>query len=155
MLQFCRTKFVGFEQESAELLKIYGTLDDTLYAMEIELTVKLPELVIIKITGKMRRYTTPFCEEAQNFLRNAEGLKIEPGFQSQVKKVVGRPGCQHLGNLINECCESIIPALLCMKYKELKEKNPNILMSEVFQQLKVIYPQMESFCATFSHFNEM
>jgi hypothetical protein len=146
---------VGFEQESEEILKIFGTLDDTLYAMQIEMKLQLPELVITSITGKMRRFTTPFCEEAQNFLKNAEGLKIEPGFQSQVKKLIGRPGCQHLGNLINECCESIIPALLYMKYKELKEKDPNVLMSEVFGQLKATYPQMESFCTTFSHLNEM
>jgi hypothetical protein len=154
MLQFCRTKFVGFEQESPEVLKIFGTLDDTLYAMQIELKIKLPELIITTITGKMRRFTTPFCEEAQNFLKNAEGLKIEPGFQSQVRRMIGRPGCQHFGNLINECCESIIPALLCMKYKELKEKDPNIEVKAVFHQLKAIYPQMGNFCATFLHFNE-
>jgi len=150
MLKFCRTKFVGFERESDDILKIYGTLDDTLYSMQIEIKLQLPELVIQSLTGKMRRFTTPFCEEATNFLTKGAGLKIEPGFQSKVKRLIGRPGCRHFANLINECCESIIPALICMKYKELHEENPEISIAEVIKEVKETYPQIASFCPTYS-----
>ena len=152
MLKFCRTKYVGFEPESDKVLKIYGSLDDTIYSMQIEMKIQLPELIIRSLVGKMRRVTTPYCEEAKEFLKNAVGLKIEPGFQSQVKRLVGRPGCRHFGNLINECCESIIPALICMKYKEKKENDPKASIHNVFEELEELYPQIKTFCSTFSTF---
>jgi hypothetical protein len=150
MLKFCRTKYVGFEPESEEILKIYGTLDDTIYSMQIEMKIKLPELVIDSLTGIMRRITTPFCKEAINFLKNAVGLKIEPGFQSQVRRLVGRPGCRHFGNLINECLESIISGILCMKYKQLKENNPKVSVQDAFKMVKATYPQIATFCESLS-----
>ena len=150
MLKFSRIKYVGFEPESNEVLKIYGTLDDTLYSMQIEMKIQLSDLIISSLVGKMRRFTTPYCEEAKDFLKNAVGLKIEPGFQSQVKRLVGRPGCRHFGNLINECCESVIPALICMKYKEKKDDNPKVSIHEAFEEVRKKYPQIKEFCTTFS-----
>ncbi|HUY00834.1 MAG TPA: DUF2889 domain-containing protein [Candidatus Deferrimicrobium sp.] len=152
MLKFCRTKFVGFELESEEFLKIYGTLDDTIYSMQIEMKIKLPELVIDSLTGTMRRITTPFCKEAINLLKNAIGLKIEPGFQSQVRRLVGRPGCRHFGNLINECLESIIPGIVCIKYKQLKENDSKASVQDAFEMVKASYPQIVTFCESFSTF---
>ena len=151
MLKFCRTKFVGYEFESETILKVFGTLDDTLYSMQVELRIELPELVVRSIRGNMRRFTTPFCEDATDFLKNAEGIKIEPGFQSIVKRLVGRPGCRHFGNLINECLESLFPALVCMRYKDEKENNPEVTMKEVLEQLKAEYPQINTYCTTFSN----
>ncbi|NHI91469.1 MAG: DUF2889 domain-containing protein [Candidatus Lokiarchaeota archaeon] len=147
MLKFCRTKFVGYEkQDNGTILKIFGTLDDTIYSMQVELQVKLPELEIISIEGRMRRVTTPFCEEAQEFLQNAVGLKVEPGFQSKVKRLIGRPGCRHYGNLLNECLESIIPGLISIKYKESLFSNPKITFETVINELITEYPQIEQFC---------
>ena len=152
MLKFCRTKYVGFEPDSDKGLKIYGTLDDTIYSMQIEMKIQLPDLIISSLVGKMRRVTTPYCEEAKEFLKNAVGLKIEPGFQSQVKRLVGRPGCRHFGNLINECCESVVPALVCIKYKEKKEDNPKASIQEAFEEVREKYPQIREFCTVFSNF---
>ena len=150
MLQFCRTKFVGFEWESNELLKIYGTLDDNLYSMQIDIRIKLPELIIDSITGIMRRFTTPFCETSVDFLEKGKGITIEPGFQSRVKRLIGRPGCRHFGNLINECCEAIIPGLIGMKWKEKREENPDITINDVLDELIERYPQIGTFCPVFS-----
>ncbi len=154
MLQFCRTKFVGFEWESEDYLKIYGTLDDNLYSMQIDIRLKLPELVIDSLTGKMRRFTTPFCQESVEFLEKGKGIKIEPGFQSKVKRLIGRPGCRHFGNLINECCESIIPGLVSMKLKEKRDDNPDITINEILLELKDKFPQIETFCPVFSEISK-
>ncbi len=150
MLQFCRTKFVGFEWESDDCLKIYGTLDDNLYSMQIDIRIKLPELIIDSITGIMRRFTTPFCEASVDFLEKGKGITIEPGFQSKVKRLIGRPGCRHFGNLINECCEAIIPGLIGMKWKEKREDNPAIAINAVLDELVERYPQIGTFCPVFS-----
>ncbi|MHA1131385.1 MAG: DUF2889 domain-containing protein [Candidatus Helarchaeota archaeon] len=150
MLQFCRTKFVGFEWISEDYLKIYGTLDDNLYSMQVDIKLKIPELIIESISGKMRRFTTPFCEDAINFLEKGKGIKIGSGFQSQVKRLIGRPGCRHFGNLINECCEAIIPGLVGMKLKEKREKNHLITLTEVLKELLEKYPQLGSYCSVLS-----
>ncbi|MHA1785508.1 MAG: DUF2889 domain-containing protein [Candidatus Helarchaeota archaeon] len=147
MLKFCRTKFVGYEKnEDNTILKIFGTLDDTIYSMKVDLIVKLPELEITSISGEMRRVTTPFCNEAKDFLENAIGLKVESGFQSKIKRLIARPGCRHFGNLINECCESIVPGLISIKWKELRSSNPNVTIDEVTDELIKEFPQIESFC---------
>ena len=147
MLKFCRTKFVGYEkQEEDSVLKVFGTLDDTIYSMQVELQIKLPELEIISIQGKMRRVTTPFCKESQDFLKKAVGLKVVKGFQSNVKRLIGRPGCRHYGNIINECLESVIPCLISIKYKELSFSNPKITSNEVINELLIQFPQIKEFC---------
>lgn len=147
MLKFCRAKFVGYEkQEDEDILRVFGTLDDTIYSMQVELLIKLPELEITSIQGKMRRVTTPFCEDAQEFLPKAIGLKVEQGFQSKVKRLIGRPGCRHYGNIINECLESIIPGLISIKYKELLFSKPQITFAEVINELVDQYPQIREFC---------
>ena len=148
LTNFCRTKFVGYEKEG-DVLRVYGTLDDNMYSMQVDLDIKLPELVIDYITGKMRRVTTPFCHEAQDFLQQAVGLKIEPGFQSKVKRLIGRPGCRHYGNLVNECLESIIPSLISIKYKELHDSNSKITVLDAIEELINDYPQVKEFCVGF------
>ncbi len=145
MLKFCRTKFVGYEK-NGNFLRIYGTLDDTIYSLQVDINVKLPELEIDSITGKMRRVTTPFCNDAQQFLQEAIGLKVESGFQSKVKRLIGRPGCRHYGNLINECLESIIPGLISIKYKQLKDNDQRITITNVIEELQNEFPQIKDFC---------
>ena len=138
---------MGYEkQEDEDYLKVFGNLDDTIYSMQVELKVRLPELEIISIEGKMRRVTTPFCNEAQEFLKKSIGLKVEHGFQSKVKLLIGRPGCRHYGNIINECLESIIPCLISIKYKELSFSNPEITFDEVIKELLIQYPQIKEYC---------
>lgn len=149
-LQFCRTKFVGYEWGSAKELKIYGTLEDTLYSMRVDIRVKLPELQITSLTGQMRRFTTPFCEASVKFLEKGAGLKLEQGFESQVKRLIARPGCRHFGNLIIECCDSILPALLCMKHKELQEEDPTVSLHAAFEEIQTRYPQLAQFCPIFA-----
>jgi len=154
ILRFCRTKFVGYEWETSNILKIYGTLDDTLYSMQVEMKIKLPDLLIISLDGKMRRFTTPFCEESVKFLEKGIGLKVTEGFQHEIKRLIARPGCRHFGNLIVECLDSILPALFCMEYKQLRETDPSIPMSTVFKKIYTSYPQLASFCPQFSELNK-
>ncbi|MHA1144174.1 MAG: DUF2889 domain-containing protein [Candidatus Helarchaeota archaeon] len=150
MLKFCRTKFVGYEKVDDETFKVFGTLDDTIYSMKVDLIIKLPNLEISAIQGEMRRFTTPFCEEGKAFLKKAIGLKIEPGFQSKVKRLIARPGCRHFGNLINECCEAIIPALLTQTYRDRKFDDPSITFDTIIQDLSEKYPAIKNYCSGFS-----
>ncbi|MFX1449411.1 MAG: DUF2889 domain-containing protein [Promethearchaeota archaeon] len=153
MLKFCRNKFVGYEKINDETFLITGILEDNLYAHEVEMHVKLPEFEITSIKGKMKRFTTPLCPKATDKLELALGLKIEPGFSSKIRRMIGRPGCRHYANIINECCDSLIPALISLNWREAIEKNPDISKEEFLKILIEKYPQIKNFCKEFNEFD--
>ena len=153
MLKFCRNKFVGYEKIADNEFLIQGILEDNLYAHEVEIVVKLPEFEITSIKGKIKRYTTPLCPQATEKLELALGLKVEPGFSSKIRKIIGRPGCRHYANIINECCDSLVPALIALNWREVKEQSPNISKDAFLKDLVEKYPQVKNFCKEFSEYD--
>ena len=55
MITFSRTVLVGVESLNETALRFHGTLEDHIYAMEIEMDVNMPEAVIVRIQGWMKR----------------------------------------------------------------------------------------------------
>lgn len=143
MLKFNRNKLVTVQRLGDGTLRIHGVLEDTIYAMELDLDVSIPELEIKHIDGKMNRVTTPGCSKATPRLQRAVGICLEPGFSSRVKRLIGREGCRHYANLLLECMDAVVPALISALWKELKEANPGMNAQEF--RLKVIekYPPVE------------
>ncbi len=146
-LSFNRNKFVGFEKKDDNTYLIFGTLEDNLYAHEIEFEVNISEMIITKINGVMRRYTTPLCPPAVELLKKAEGLKIEQGVTSKIKREISRPGCRHFGNLLNECINSIVPAILTSEWREMKDNNIELSREEFIKKVMQKYPQIKNFCS--------
>ncbi|MBD3227743.1 MAG: DUF2889 domain-containing protein [Candidatus Lokiarchaeota archaeon] len=149
-LSFNRNKFVGIEKKDEETYLVYGTIEDNLYAHEIQFEFDLNEMKITTIKGHMRRFTTPLCPPAANFLQNAVGLKLGPGYTSKVKREIARPGCRHFGNLLNECLDSIIPSILVSKWREMKEDNPEITRKEFLNEISIDYPIFKQYCVLLS-----
>jgi hypothetical protein len=111
MLKFMRNKIVGVEQRDDETLLAHGTLDDDIYAMRLDVVVRLADLEIISIRGWMDRYTTPECPAADGFLQEAVGLKInDPDFGRRVHKTIWRRSCQHYANLLVDCADCLAQA---------------------------------------------
>ncbi|MHA1270385.1 MAG: DUF2889 domain-containing protein [Candidatus Helarchaeota archaeon] len=146
ILNFNRNKFIGIEKKDENTYIIFGTLEDNLYAHEIEFELDLKEMRINKIKGHMRRYTTPLCPPAADFLQNAEGLKIEPGVISKIKREISRPGCRHFGNLLIECINSIVPAILSLEWRLIKEKKTEITRTEFFKEIFNKVSIIKDFC---------
>ncbi len=87
-----------------------GELSDHIYGMVIKLKTD-DRLTITGLEGEMVRYTTDRCSLGLEFLAEAEGLKVdEEGFEAQVKKVVGRPGCRHLATLLITLARALVRA---------------------------------------------
>ena len=110
MLKFTRTKYVGVERPAKDKVVAHGSLDDYIYGMDLDVEFNLPQYEITKISGRMRRYTTPECPKADALLQEAVGMRIEPGLTNKVKKQIGRAGCRHYATLLLECCHSVIAA---------------------------------------------
>ncbi|MHA1378950.1 MAG: DUF2889 domain-containing protein [Candidatus Helarchaeota archaeon] len=153
MLKFCRNKFVGYEKIDETKFSVQGVLEDNLYAHEVEIIIDILEFEIISIKGKMKRYTTPLCPQATDKLELALGLKIEPGFSSKIRKIIGRPGCRHYANIINECCDSLIPALIALNWRDAIEQTPNISKDIFLKDLVKKYPQIKNYCKEFSGYD--
>ena len=123
MLSFARNKIVGVEHPEENVFLAHGVLEDYIYALELDVEVKVPNFEITGIQGKYRRYTTPECPKAIVKLQNAVGLRILEGeFGRKVRRVVGKEGCTHFANLLIECCDGIIQAAIYGEWQALKEK---------------------------------
>ncbi|MHA1790554.1 MAG: hypothetical protein ACTSXT_15175, partial [Candidatus Helarchaeota archaeon] len=92
----------------------------------------------------------PLCPPAVELLKKAEGLKIEQGVTSKIKREISRPGCRHFGNLLNECINSIVPAILTSEWREMKDNNIELSREEFIRKVTQKYPQIKNFCSILS-----
>ncbi|MDY6835646.1 MAG: DUF2889 domain-containing protein [Chloroflexota bacterium] len=134
MITFSRSKLVGVERLDENTLLAHGVLEDFIYAMELDVSVKQPDFEIVDIKGRMKRVTTPVCDQAIPKLQNAVGLRIpEDEFARKIHRVVGKEGCTHFANLLVECCDAIMQTAIYEniqqapnKHDFLKEKTRSI-----------------------------
>ena len=111
MFDFMRNKIIGVEQKDGETLIARGALDDDMYGMRLKVTVRLPDLVITSIQGRLDRYTTPECPQADVFLQEVVGLSVRAGdFGRRVHKTVWRRSCQHYASLLVDCGTALCQA---------------------------------------------
>ena len=122
-LTFARSKIVGVECPDENTFLAHGVLDDYIYALELDVEVKLPDFKITSVHGRWKRYTTPECPKAIAKLQNAVGMRIlEKDFTREIRWVVGKEGCTHFANSLLECCDGIVQAAAYGEWKELEEK---------------------------------
>ncbi|MEW6275214.1 MAG: DUF2889 domain-containing protein [Bacillota bacterium] len=155
MLGFSRTKWVGVERPDRETFFAHGVLEDNIYGMELDVWVKAPEFVITGIEGKMRRVTTPVCEQAIPVLKNALGLAITaPDLISAVNRKVGREGCRHFANLLLECCDAVLRCAFFEGWSERKRKGAAINPDTYLQEQIKNFPDLKNSCYTLSNAGE-
>ena len=104
MISFCRTVTTTAEFLDNETVRFRGALEDHIYAMGIEMDVRIADGVISAIKGVMQRHTTPWCPDAEPVLEQAVGLSVrQSGWVSRINRDIGRKGCRHFAELIIEC----------------------------------------------------
>lgn len=131
MLKFTRNKLVGVERKDDSTLVAHGVLDDDIYSLEIDVSIRIPELEILAIKGKWNRWTTPECPRAIPFLQEAVGFRIEEkGFSRKVHKIIGRKACRHYANLLLECCHSGKEAAMLAKWEDKGAENKDLSFRE-------------------------
>ncbi|OAT81308.1 DUF2889 domain-containing protein [Desulfotomaculum copahuensis] len=123
MLAFSRTKWVGVEKPAPDTYLAHGVLEDNIYGLELDVTVKTPEYKITSAAGKMRRFTTPECPRAVPVLQEAIGVCLtEANLISLVNRRIGREGCRHFANLLLECCDAILRCAFFERWAEAKKQ---------------------------------
>ena len=151
MLTFSRSKLVGVERSKENVFLAHGVLDDYIYAMELDVEVKLPDFEIININGRFKRFTTTECEKAIPQLRNAIGLRIpEQDFARKVHRVVGKAGCTHFANLLLECCDAIMQAAIFGDWQELERKGAALEKEQYLKEKFKVIPGLKNSCMVYS-----
>jgi predicted metal-dependent phosphoesterase TrpH len=131
MLKFARNKMVSIERKDHGTLSVHGILDDDIYGLEIDVSIRISDLKILTIEGKWNRWTTPACPRAIPCLHEAIGFSIEEeGFSQKIQKIIGRKACRHYANLLLECCHSAKEAALLAKWEDEKTKNRELSFSD-------------------------
>jgi predicted metal-dependent phosphoesterase TrpH len=124
MLKFSRNKLVGIVRKDPDTLMVHGVLDDDLYGLEIEISVRLSDLKLLSVIGKWNRWTTPECPKALSFLNQAIGFCIEEeGLEQKIQKTIGRKACRHFSTLLIECCNSVKEAVRIIQWEEARVKH--------------------------------
>jgi hypothetical protein len=99
--------------------------------MRIVMTVDAA-LRILSVAAHTGAGPTPYCAEINPAYSSLEGLRIGPGFKSQVKaRVGGTLGCTHLTQLLDTMATTAVQAMVEHNYAEARlrqELNPEAPM---------------------------
>jgi hypothetical protein len=124
MIMFNRMKNVVIQKRDDKTYLAHGVLEDHIYAMEVTVAVQVPDMTIIDVDGKIKRYTTHRCPPGIETLPRAVGMSWSPDVTSRIKKEIGRPGCRHLATILAECMESVAWAVLADAWEAADTENP-------------------------------
>ncbi|MEW5724795.1 MAG: hypothetical protein AB1896_16910, partial [Thermodesulfobacteriota bacterium] len=129
MLKYQRNKLVNVVRKDARTLAVHGMLDDDIYALELDVIFRLPDLTILDVQGRWNRYTTPECPRSTEFLFEAVGFRVgQEGFGERIKKEVGRRTCRHYANLLLECAAAAKEATLLIGWEDARRETPELTL---------------------------
>jgi hypothetical protein len=147
---FTRMKRIGIERPTKNRIIAHGILDDHIYSMELDVEFALPQYEITRISGRMKRFTTPECPRADEVLQQAMGMRIEPGLREKIKKQIGRAGCRHYGTLLIECCDAVVSASIGFARQELEDEGAPADDEAVRNRLLQMLPSLKDSCMTYA-----
>ncbi len=147
MITFNRSLLVGGEFLNESSLRLHGILEDQIYAMEIEMDIRIPDGVITAVRGWMKRYTTPVCPKAVDVLQRAVGISLrEDGWISKIQREIGRPGCQHFAQILIECGRCLDSARIAQALEEDLKNEPHRSSSPITRSWVEEHPEVQGSC---------
>jgi hypothetical protein len=147
MISFSRTMQVTGELIQENLLRLRGILEDHIYAMEMQMDVRIPDGIISSIQGVMKRYTTPVCPKAVGVLQKAVGMSLrDPGWISRVNREIGRQGCQHFAEILVECGRCLDQARMSHHLGEHLKAQPSVSHRDTVRSWVKSHPEAQGFC---------
>lgn len=147
MITFSRTLLVGAEFLDGQTLRFHGILEDHIYALEIQMDVRIPDGIVLAIQGWMKRYTTPVCPKAVDVLQGAVGMSLrEEGWISYVNREIGTRGCQHFAEILIECGRCLDPARMAHAVGEALKADPTTTSFQVASSWAEEHPEVQGSC---------
>ena len=108
-VRFLRNKVVEVEPQPDGSLAVSWRLTDDLLKAEVNLSVKLPDLEIVKAEARLERLVPQAWPSASQLVKKVEGVRIGSGLRKIVQGMLGGPkGCALLADAVLESANAII-----------------------------------------------
>jgi len=134
MISFNRSQVIGAEFPDDGTIRFSGIQEDHIYAMEINMDVRIADGEILAINGIMKRYTNFVCPEAIPVLQTAVGISLrEEGWDRRVMREIGRKGCEHFAEIVIECGRCLDQARMSNDLSEALERDPSLGQEQFLQ----------------------
>lgn len=144
MISFNRSQVIGAEFPDDETVRFSGTQEDHIYAMEINMDVRIADGEILAINGVMKRYTNFMCPEAVPVLQTAVGISLrDEGWDRRVMREIGRKGCEHFAEIVIECGRCLDQARMSKDLSEALEKDPSLDQEQFMQTWIEEHPDIQ------------
>lgn len=144
MISFNRSQVIGAEFPDDETVRFSGTQEDHIYAMEINMDVRIADGEILAIDGVMKRYTNFMCPEAVPVLQTAVGISLrDEGWDRRVMREIGRKGCEHFAEIVIECGRCLDQARMSKDLSEALEKDPSLDQEQFMQTWIEEHPDIQ------------
>ena len=147
MITFSRSMLVGGEFLNEKTLRLHGILEDQIYAMEIQMDIRITDGVVLAIHGQMKRFTTPVCPKATDSLQGVVGMSLrQEGWVDKINREVGRKGCQHLSEILVECGRCIDSARMAKDIVDGLKEQPFVSLSDLARSWVNEHPEAKGYC---------
>ena len=146
ILCFSRNRCTSVEQIDEKTMRSSCRLQDTLTDALVEIMVKIPDLEVTDVSGKIRRSVGEEEIQVVDALGKVIGIRVGPGMKKIIKGLIGKSEIEkQLAFMVEECCEAVIltftkDVLLHVPKDKLKER-------EFFENMVRSNPRLYNSCA--------
>jgi hypothetical protein len=146
ILCFSRNRSINVEQIDEQTMRSSCRLQDTLTDALVEVMVKIPDLEVIDVSGKIRRSAGKEEIQVLDALRKVIGIRVGPGMKKIIKGLIGESETEkQLGFMVEECCEAVI--LTFTKDVLLQAPKDKQTEREYFENMVRANPRLYNSCA--------
>jgi hypothetical protein len=149
ILCFSRNRHTGVEQVDDTTIRSCCTLQDTLTDARVEIMVKMPDLEITDVSGRVDRSPEGVDQRVVQSLQQVKGVRIGPGMKKIIKGLLGQSRIEkQLGFMVLECCDGII--LTFTRDVLIKAPKERVEEIEFFEKMVRDNPRLYKSCAALS-----
>jgi hypothetical protein len=149
MLSFSRNRCTSVEQIDEQTIRSSCRLQDTLIDASVEIVVKLPDLEVTHVTGRITRSLRKEKIDLEEALQKVVGIRVGPGVKKIIKGVMGESGTRRqLAFMVEECCSGVI--LSFTKDVLLKRPKDKIDEKEFYGKMVRENPRLYNRCAAYA-----
>lgn len=141
---FERIKTIRARLISNNKIKAEVKMLDSQHRIKVTIIADKNDLKILDIKARMTKVPYKMCLKTAPKITNLKGIKIQEGFYSKVKEIIGGPeGCIHLIDLIMDTARGIFQTSLKAKTQGLKIEEQREVLMERFKNSCLGYKEKE------------
>ena len=130
-------------------------VDDTFLSAELEIEVKIPDLKIVSIQGRIIRSFAEECRNNAEILKRAVGMRVGSGITRLVKETIGGSnGCNVFADMILEGCNAVIMGFTVDELDTQLAAETDEAFGQVLKDMLENNPRVAS-CIAFAEGNEL